>query len=196
MGRAVVVADYFIAGTGGLEAMLLGAFPIARIVGGAAANQGEALRYLAELPWSPVAILLNRALDWTLTDAKTLKVATGLGAERGEVTFELDHNGLIVRGGAPSRVYIDKGRTTARPWHGQFWDYQRVDGRLIPIQGQVAWTLDDGDFVCWRGRILSWNGSKAPAFTATAPPTAGAPAPRSRTTSPRSAPKSAPAACP
>ena len=159
MGHAVVVADYFVAGTGGLEVMLLGAFPIARLVGGAAANQGEALRYLAELPWSPDAILLNRALDWTVVDAKTIKVATGVGAERGEVTFELDNDGLIVRGGAPSRVYVEKGRTTARPWHGRFWDYERIGDRLIPIQGEVAWTLDAGDFVYWRGRVLGWNGS-------------------------------------
>ena len=159
MGRTVVVADYFVAGTGGLEVMLLGVFPIARTVGGVAANQGEALRYLAELPWSPDAILVNRALDWTVVDAKSIKVATGVGAERGEVTFDLDEDGRIVRAGAPSRAYAEKGGTTARPWHGRFWDYQRVGGRFIPIQGEVAWTLDAGDFVYWRGRILVWNGS-------------------------------------
>ena len=159
MGRAVVVSNYFVAGTGGLEVMLLGGFPIERNVGGAAANRGEALRYLAELPWSPDAILLNRALHWTVVDAKTIEVATGVGAERGEVTFELDNDGLIVRAEARSRAYFEKGRTTALPWHGRFWDYQRVGDHLIPIQGEVAWTLDVGDFVYWRGRILGWNGS-------------------------------------
>ena len=159
MGRAVEVADYFVAGTGGLEVMLLGAFPIERNVGGTAANQGEALRYLAELPWSPDAILVNRALVWTVINAKTIKVATGVGAERGEVTFELDNEGRIVRAWAPSRAYAEKGKFTARPWHGRFWDYHRVGDRSIPIQGEVAWTLDAGDFVYWRGRILSWNSS-------------------------------------
>jgi hypothetical protein len=164
MGHAVVVADYFVAGTGGLEVMLLGAFPIARIVGGTAANQGEALRYLAELPWSPDAILINRALDWTVADARTIKVGTGVGAGRCEATFGLDSNGLIVRGSAPSRVYVEKGRTSARPWHGRFWDYQRVGDRFIPVRGEVAWTLDAGDLVHWRGRILVWDGSSAKDF--------------------------------
>ena len=160
----IVVADYFVAGTGGLEVMVFGMFPIARMIGGAAANQGEALRYLAELPWSPDAILINTALDWTVVDAKTIKVATGVGAERGEVTFELDDDGLIARAGAPSRAYAENGRTTARPWHGRFWDYQRVGAFLIPMQGEVAWGLDAGDFVYWRGRILVWNGARTSAF--------------------------------
>ena len=160
MGHTVLVADYFVAGSGGLEVMLLGAIPLARMVGGASVNQGEALRYLAELPWAPDAILANRALDWTVIDGKTIKVATGVGADRGEVTFDLDDNGLIVRISAPSRAYAEKdGRMTAHPWHGRFWDYQHMGGRFIPIQGEVAWALDTSEFVYWRGRILSWNGS-------------------------------------
>ena len=106
MGRpASVVADYFVAGTGGLEVMLLGAFPLARMIGGAAANQGEALRYLAEIPWNQDAILANSSLDWTVVDANTIKVATGQGPDRGEVTFELDTEGRVVRASAPARVY-------------------------------------------------------------------------------------------
>lgn len=133
-----MVADYFVAGTGGLEVMLLGAFPIARMVGSADAAKGEALRYLAELPWSPDAILFNKSFDWTVLDAKTIKVATGVGAERGEVTFDLDENGLVVRAAAPSRFYAEKGgRVTAHPWHGRFWDYQPIAGRLMPRQGRL-----------------------------------------------------------
>jgi len=154
----VVVADYFVAGTGGLEVMLVGAFPVARMIGGAGANQGETLRYLAELPWNPDAILANTALDWTVVNAKTIKVATGVGQERGEVTFALDENGLIARASAASRLYVEKGQTTARPWHGRFWDYQQMGDRMLPMQGEVAWTLDAGEFVYWRGRILSWRG--------------------------------------
>jgi len=158
----VIVADYFIAGTGGMEVMLLGAFPIARAVGGAAADQGEILRYLVELPWCPDAILANRSLVWVVIDAKTIKVAAGAGAARGEVTFELDDDGLIARASAPSRAYAEaNGRTSARPWRGRFWDYQRIGGRLMPMQGEVAWGLETGDFVYWRGRILGWRGSRS-----------------------------------
>ena len=150
----VMVADYFVAGIGGLEVMLLGVFPIARMVGTASMNRGEVLRYLAELPWCPDAIILNRSLDWTVVDAKTIEVSTGEGAERGELTFELDDEGLIVTASAASRPYAEaNGQTTERPWRGRFWDYQHLRDRYVPLQGEVEWGLPEGDFVYWRGRL-------------------------------------------
>jgi len=154
------IADYLVGETGGLEVRLLGAFPVARMVGGADAFQGEALRYLAELPLNPDAILANRALDWTAVDPKTIKVGTGAGAARGEVTFDLDDAGLVVRMNAPSRTYAEKdGRSTRHPWRGRFWDYRSIGGRFMPCQGEVAWVLEAGDFVYWRGRMLNWSDS-------------------------------------
>ena len=154
----MMIADYLVGETGGLEVRLLGAFPVARMVGGADAYQGEALRYLAELPLNPDAILANRALDWTVVDPKTIKVAAGVGAARGEVTFDLDEAGLVVRMSAPSRIYAVKGGLTTRhPWRGRFWDYQSVGGRFMPRQGEVAWVLETGDFIYWRGRMASWT---------------------------------------
>ncbi|MEO6004692.1 MAG: DUF6544 family protein [Opitutus sp.] len=154
----MMIADYLIAGTGGLEVRLLGAFPVAHMVGGDDAAQGEALRYLAELTWNPDAILANRALDWTVVDPKTIKVAMGVGAARGEVTLELDGHGLVVGISAASRIYAEKkGPATRRPWRGRFWDYQSIGGRFIPRQGEVAWVLETGEFIYWRGRILRWK---------------------------------------
>jgi hypothetical protein len=154
--KPVVIADYFVGGTGGLEVGLLGILPIAHIVGGAAANRGEVLRYLAELPLCPDAILANRSLDWTVVTARTIKVAAGVGPSRGEVTFVLGDDGMIQTASAPSRVYLSKDGPTERPWHGRFWDYQRVEGRLIPTRAEVAWILDTGDFVYWRGHNFQW----------------------------------------
>jgi len=154
----MMIADYLVAGTGGLEVRLLGVFPIARMVGGADAAQGEALRYLAELPLNPDALLVNRALDWTVVDPTTIKVATGIGAARAEVTLHLDEHGLVVRMSASSRIYAEKkGLTTRHLWRGRFWDYQSIGGRFIPLQGEVAWILETGDFIYWRGRILAWK---------------------------------------
>ena len=105
-GGIVVVADYLVGGTGGLEVRAFGAIPLARAVGGVGMNRGEALRYLAELPWNPDAILSNRSLDWTVVGPRELRVATGVGPARGEVTFELDGSGLIVRAKAATERFI------------------------------------------------------------------------------------------
>ena len=158
---ATVVADYLTSGTSGLEAKLYGFWSVARMVGGAEARRGESLRYLSELAWNPDAILVNRALEWTVLGPRILKVATGQGEERSEITFDLDSSGLISSASARARPYLDKGRTSSRPWRGRFWDYQSMGGRLLPVRGEVAWMLDAGEFLYWQGQLLSWSSSGA-----------------------------------
>ena len=151
---ALAVVDSFVAGRGLLEVRLFGAIRMAREDGTAALNQGEALRYLAELPWNPDAILFDHMLEWTVVDERTIRVATGGGEARAEITFGLDEAGLIETAGAASRTFIAGKRY---PWHGRFWDYQDVSGRRIPMQGEVAWVIDEKDFVYWRGKLDSWE---------------------------------------
>ena len=40
---------------------------------------------------------------------------------------------------------------------GAFPMTRMIGGRFVPLQGDVAWGLETGDFVHWRGRILKWN---------------------------------------
>ena len=151
---ALAVVDSFVAGRGLLEARLFGAIRMAREDGTAALNQGEALRYLAELPWNPDAILFDQMLEWTVVDERTIKVAIGSADARAEITFGLDKAGLIETAGAASRTF---GAGKRYPWHGRFWDYQDVSGRRIPMQGEVAWVIDQKDFVYWRGKLDHWD---------------------------------------
>jgi hypothetical protein len=160
--RSVLVADWLDSGHGGLEAKLLGAVPLATPAAGPDLDQGEILRYLAELPWNPDAMIANAALSWTVVDALTIKVAAGEGPARGEVTFSLDENGLIAGMSAAARLYAQGSKSELRPWHGRFWDYQRADGYLVPFQGEVAWGLDEGEFVYWRGKLTSWKPGARP----------------------------------
>ena len=157
-GRPVpmLVADYFQDGTGALEVRVFGAVRVTRGAG-PAFDQGEAVRYLAELPLNPDAILSNRALEWSVTDARTIMVAMGEGAARGEVTFDLDENGLITGMYTPSRMTIENGIAVARPWRGRFWDYQQMGGRLLPLQAEVGWVRQGGDFIYWRGTMRNWQ---------------------------------------
>ena len=153
----MVIADYFANGVGGLEVRMAGAIPIAHTVANAGINRGELLRYLAEIPLNPDAILANRSLEWSVIDARTIIVASGVGAERGEITFVLGDDGLIASGRAASRDYASKDGPIALPWHGRFWNYRRTGGRLIPENAEVAYTLSTGDFVYWRGRSFNWR---------------------------------------
>jgi hypothetical protein len=63
MGIAIYVTDRLVGNTGALKASVLGVFPIAD-ASGENIYQGQVLRYLAELPWYPMAILLDQDIEW------------------------------------------------------------------------------------------------------------------------------------
>jgi hypothetical protein len=150
----IAVVDSFVAGRGFLEARVFGAMRVARIDGTPALNQGEALRYLAELPLNPDAILFDHALIWSADGPRHVKVAMGHGESRAEIVFGLDDTGLIRTASAASRAF---GATGQRyPWHGRFWDYDIVKGRCIPRQAEVAWVVEGKDFIYWRGKLQEW----------------------------------------
>lgn len=151
---SMTVVDSFVAGQGMLEARLFGVLRVARQEGTAALNQGEALRYLAEIPWNPDIILFDHSLEWTVIGPRSIRVASGAGESRAEITLGLDVAGLIETVSAASRTFATDKRY---PWHGRFWDYQNTDGRCIPMQGEVAWVIDGIDFVYWRGKLESWH---------------------------------------
>ena len=156
--HSVLIVDYFVKSTGGLQVKLLGAVPLANMVGGDSIAKGEALRFLAELPLNPDAMLFNTALEWTEIDSRSFKVAVGQGPAQGMITFQLGEDGLIKTASAASRPYGTKaGSITEHPWHGRFWDYQTVQGRTIPMQAEVAWVLDTGEFVYFRAKMLNWK---------------------------------------
>lgn len=153
----VVVADYFVDGRGGLEVRMAGAFAVATIIDGDAIAKGELMRYLAELPWHPDAIMCNRALDWQVLDPSTIKVAAGEGKARAEVTLFIDANGFVSAIEARDRPQFTDGVFVERPWRGRFWEYRQAGGRITPAQAEIAWVIDGKEFVYARGTVENWR---------------------------------------
>jgi hypothetical protein len=151
----ISVVDSLVEGSGYAEARLFGVLRVAKIAGTAKINQGETLRYLAELPFNPDAILFDHALEWSVDGPRTYRVATGTGPSRAEILFLFDDAGLIATASAASRAFGQTGKRY--PWHGRFWDYQDQSGRKIPMQAEVAWVMDGSDFIYWRGKLESWT---------------------------------------
>jgi hypothetical protein len=155
-GGLIKVADYLVGRSGGLEARILGTFAVAKEIDSVQAIQGEAMRYLAELPWNPDAILFNHKLDWVVVDQRTLRVGIGAGPVRAEVILALDDNGMVTRAGAAKRPRLEGKSYVFRPWWGRYWNYGPVGGRVLPMNGEVAWTIGETAFVYWRGEVIKW----------------------------------------
>lgn len=154
---AVKVADYLVGGQAGLEARVLGAWPLAEGLGSPEARRGETMRYLAELAWNPDAILFNPAIEWTVLGERRLKAAAGAGRARAEVVLELDGIGLLIGAHAEARPRLKDGRYVPTPWRAKCWDHGWMDGRMIPLAGEASWDLGGVEFPYWRGRIFRWS---------------------------------------
>jgi uncharacterized protein DUF6544 len=118
---------------------------------------GEALRYLAELPWVPHALERNRELEWREIGERAIEVATQVAGERAAVAFEFDHDGDIVRASALRRRQAGKNLWEKTPWGGEFGEYEVLGGVRIPVAAEVHWEIDGDRFVYWRGRVTSVN---------------------------------------
>ncbi|GKY87448.1 DUF6544 family protein [Sinisalibacter aestuarii] len=150
----VRVLDSYADGAGLLDVRFFGAFRLDAYEGPEAALS-EGLRYLAELPWSPDAILTNRAITWEM---RAEGVAARMGTEGGpaEVVFTLDAAGDIVGVQARGRpATLPDGRVVPLDWRGAFSDYAEIDGRRIPTRGEVGYVYPDGYESYFLGRVTA-----------------------------------------
>jgi hypothetical protein len=148
------VRDWYRAGTGGLDGRLWG-IPVVR-ASGEEVNRGEAIRYLAELPWAPQAIVLNPALSWREIDASTVEVSTVVGRSRVAVSMRFNDQGDIVAGSTASRPRLVGKQVVDTPWSGVFGEYRTFGGVRLPTSAEVSWLLPDGPWTYFRGTVTGW----------------------------------------
>lgn len=145
------VTDSYDGSDGKLEVRLLG-LPLQRQHGPQLA-QGEAYRYLAEIAWVPQAILANGQLTWRDVDERTVELLTSVRGEQIGVRLIFNEAGEIAQTVA-ERPRLEAGNAVTR-WIGEYADYERLGGVLVPKRGEVRWELAEGPFTYWRGTITS-----------------------------------------
>lgn len=153
----VSVRDALIEGKGILDVRALGFIPIARMRPSADATRGELMRYLAELPLAPAAILYNSSLRWRSEGPDHLAVSANAGDVAAEVTFDLDTDGRIAGVFAPDRPRAEKNSFIPTPWRGRFDRYRHHQGFWLPFSAEVSWQLNGEYVVYWEGQMQSWN---------------------------------------
>lgn len=152
----VGVLDAYVDGEGVLNARLFNAISVASSTG-PTTDKGELMRYLAEIPWTPDAILNNADLVWEQIDATTVSV-TAMSSD-GPVTLEFtfDDAGDIVSAYTKSRPMGVGKAYENHPWGGRFSNYQQIGPRRIPKFGEVEWLLPDGPYIYFRGTIDTYD---------------------------------------
>lgn len=152
----VRVLDAFENGEGLLEVRLFGALRLDASSGPEMAL-GEGLRYLAELPWAPEAILVNHEIAWAQSEEGiTARIETAGGPA--VVTFTLDAGGDIVSVFARDRpAALADGTPAPLDWRGRFFDYAEIGGRRVPLGAEVGYDYPDGYEAYFRGRLTGYS---------------------------------------
>lgn len=150
------VIDAYAGGKGLLRAALLGLIPVAR-ADGPDIDRAEAMRYLAELPWAPDAILGNPALIWRMIDDDWAEASMLIAGGRVAVRFRFDSGGDIAEVFAQDRpATAPDGSKASYDWQGYFRDYRMIGPRRVPAEAEVGYVHADGFRPYFQGRITDY----------------------------------------
>ncbi|HET7585640.1 MAG TPA: DUF6544 family protein [Gemmatimonadaceae bacterium] len=153
-GVSVRVHDAYVGGEGILHAEVLGLVTVASMRGTREAAEGELMRYLAEAVWYPTALLPSALVRWDAIDEQSARATLRDGHTSVSLDFHFGADGTVERVSAPARPRTVRGATVPTPWEGRFRSYAEREGMRIPLEGEVAWMLPEGELPYWRGRIV------------------------------------------
>ncbi|WP_457389950.1 DUF6920 family protein [Roseateles sp. P5_E1] len=152
-GLSVRVQDSYLAGAGLLHAALLGVLDMARQQGGGELARGELMRFLAEAPWYPTALLPSQGVSWAAVDARQADATLADGTVSVTLRFKFGDAGLVDTVRAEARGRKVGRMTEMAPWEGRWKEWTTRDGMRVPLAGEVAWLLLSGRQTYWRGRL-------------------------------------------
>jgi hypothetical protein len=152
-GLPVRVHDAYVAGEGILHASLLGLIPVVDMRGTDEVAEGELMRFFAEAAWYPTALLPSRGVRWEPADDRSARATLEEGDISITMLFTFDEQGLIETVSAESRGRAVGREVVPTPWRGRFRNYEERDGMRVPLNGEVAWLLPEGEKPYWRGHI-------------------------------------------
>jgi hypothetical protein len=152
-GVPVRVHDAYVTGEGVLHASLLGLFSVVDMRGTGDVAEGELMRFFAEAAWYPTALLPSQGVRWEAVDGRSAYATLEEGDISITMLFTFDEQGLIETVGTEARGMAVGGEVIPMPWQGRFWNYEERGGMQVPLDGEVAWLLPEGEKPYWRGHI-------------------------------------------
>jgi uncharacterized protein DUF6920 len=151
----VRVRDSYLGGEGAMLGKLGGLVPVVDVHGGREIAEAALQRYLAEAAWLPTALLPAAGVAWTAVDDTTARAALTDQGTSASIEFRFAPGGEIAATSTERYRAVD-GKQVLTSWVGRFWDYERVQGMMVPREGEVAWVLPGGRLPYWRGRVTGF----------------------------------------
>ena len=149
------VEDSYIAGQGRLNAKLFGLITVADSQGDGEIARGEFMRFFAESPWYPTALLPSQGVRWDALDDASAHATIVDGPITLTLMFRFNDAGLIasVRAEARGAGARPDGVMVMLPWDCGLSDYRLQDGMLIPMAGVATWVRPEGRKAYFVGKV-------------------------------------------
>ena len=154
-GIKIHVVDSYIAGKGLVQAAMLGLFTVAEMSGGGEMARGEFMRFFAETPWYPTALLPSQGVQWAAVDEHSANASINDGPLTLILLFHFNDIGLIDSVRAEARGGMVGKEMLMRPWECGLSNYQVCNGMTVPITGEAAWVRPDGRKTYFVGSVKS-----------------------------------------
>jgi hypothetical protein len=113
------------------------------------------MRFFAESAWYPTALLPSQGIRWSAVDDRSARATLEDGDLVVTMLFRFSEDGLIDAVRAEDRGRVVGGKALPTPWQGRFWNYAVRAGMRVPLEGEAAWLLPEGEKPYWRARIVS-----------------------------------------
>jgi len=136
--------DEFIDGKGNFQIKLLSLFTVADTKG-KESDESELLRWLAETPWFPTALLPSKYLHWESVNSSSAKAVVEYGKIKATVVFSFNEQGQIIKLNA-DRYRTVNNTFSKDKWVGYYRDYTKVNDVMIPKEIEAAWNFSSGEF--------------------------------------------------
>ncbi|MGN6346992.1 MAG: DUF6920 family protein [Candidatus Nitrosocosmicus sp.] len=136
--------DEFIDGKGNFKIKLLSLVTVADTKG-KESDESELMRWLAESPWFPTALLPSKYLHWEKVNSSSDKAIIEYGNIKASAIFYFNEQGQIIK------LNADRYRTVNNyyskdKWIGYYTNYTKVNDMMIPKEIEAAWNLSSGEF--------------------------------------------------
>ena len=124
---------------------------------GSELDQGELVRFLSEIAWTPSAAL-GTCITWEPIDSVSARATMNWGGVKVSGIFRFNADGDVVA--FEAMRYADfGGKYSLEQWSVSLKGHRSFDGVRIPSEGEVTWKLKGGDFTWLRFTVkdLEYN---------------------------------------
>jgi hypothetical protein len=136
--------DMYYQGKGNMLIKLLSTITVADAAG-SEMDISSLIRFLAEAPWFPTALLPGDYLEWKEIDSNSAQAVIKDKEYTASGIFTFNEKGEIIKFVTNDRYMEADGKYFKEQWAGYYRNYQEIEGMKIPLEGEVEWNLSDRD---------------------------------------------------